>query len=194
MRFTIASPRPGSRGQDQDNYLLELARYVVLNPVRAGMVKEVKDWPWSSYGAMLAPAAQPGLEWLAVEPLLAYFAPDQELLDRKGAQKRYLEHVREGVGLPSVWEALSGQVYLGDEKFVDRMSALAAQQASSPGPGANRSRLEIPKAQRRPRPLALEAYARKHPKDRNAAIRAAFAAGATPWCSWPTISSCTTRV
>ena len=33
---------------DKDAYLLELARYIVLNPVRAGMVKRVQDWPWSS--------------------------------------------------------------------------------------------------------------------------------------------------
>ena len=33
---------------DEDNYLLELARYVVLNPVRAGVVREAKEWPCSS--------------------------------------------------------------------------------------------------------------------------------------------------
>lgn len=33
---------------DSDAYLLELARYVVLNPVRAGMVEGAQDWPWSS--------------------------------------------------------------------------------------------------------------------------------------------------
>ena len=36
---------------DKDGYLLELARYIVLNPVRARMVRSVKDWPWSSYRA-----------------------------------------------------------------------------------------------------------------------------------------------
>ncbi len=36
-------------------YALELARYVVLNPVRAGMVADVAAWPWSSYAAMMAP-------------------------------------------------------------------------------------------------------------------------------------------
>jgi putative transposase len=39
---------------DKDNYLLELARYVVLNPVRAGMVDDISQWPWSSHGAMIA--------------------------------------------------------------------------------------------------------------------------------------------
>ncbi|MDO8369425.1 MAG: transposase [Candidatus Nitrotoga sp.] len=36
---------------DSDAYLLELTRYVVLNPVRAGMVKKPADWKWSSYRA-----------------------------------------------------------------------------------------------------------------------------------------------
>jgi putative transposase len=34
---------------DREEYLLELARYIVLNPVRAKMVRSAKDWPWSSY-------------------------------------------------------------------------------------------------------------------------------------------------
>ena len=38
---------------DSDAYLLELARYVVLNPVRAGMVKKPDGWAWSSYRASL---------------------------------------------------------------------------------------------------------------------------------------------
>ena len=72
---------------DKDNYLLELARYVVLNPVRAGMVEEPGQWPWSSYGAMLAPGWLPGADWLATDKLLAYFAPGHQspdqLTDRK---------------------------------------------------------------------------------------------------------------
>ena len=40
------------------------------------------------------------------------------------------------------------------------------------------SRREIPNAQRKPRPMALEAFERQHPNNRNAAIQAAFATGA----------------
>ena len=83
---------------DKDNYLLGLARYVVLNPVRAGMVQDPGQWPWSSYDAMLAPGWMPGAGWLATDKLLAYFAPDQQLLDRESAQQRYISHVREGIG------------------------------------------------------------------------------------------------
>jgi len=35
---------------DSESYLLELTRYVVLNPVRAGMVTSPGDWVWSSFG------------------------------------------------------------------------------------------------------------------------------------------------
>ena len=160
---------------DKDNYLLELARYVVLNPVRAGMVQDPSQWPWSSYGAMLAPDLRPSADWLATDKSLAYFAPDKQLLDREKAQQRYVEHVRQGVGLPSVWEALAGQVYLGDERFVSKMSAMAEQ--SPQGARSGRSRLEIPNAQRRPVSLPIAVYAAQHPNNRNAAIQAAFATG-----------------
>ena len=33
----------------KETYLLELTRYVVLNPLRAGMATQPEDWPWSSY-------------------------------------------------------------------------------------------------------------------------------------------------
>lgn len=160
---------------DKDNYLLELARYVVLNPVRAGMVQDPSQWPWSSYGAMLAPGWLPGADWLDTDKLLAYFTPDQHSLDREKAQQRYAAHVRDGIGLPSVWEDLSGQVYLGDETFVNKMSAMAEQ--SPQGARARRSRLEIPHAQRRPAPWPLQNYIEQHPNNRNAAIKAAFATG-----------------
>jgi len=43
--------RFGSRLVVDDNYLLELARYLPLNPVRAGLCSAPADWPWSSYTA-----------------------------------------------------------------------------------------------------------------------------------------------
>jgi len=45
---------------EKDSYLLELSRYIVLNPVRARMVRAARDWPWSSYRATVGQAkAQP---------------------------------------------------------------------------------------------------------------------------------------
>jgi REP element-mobilizing transposase RayT len=50
---------------DSDAYLLELSRYVVLNPVRAGVVKKPADWPWSSYRSSVG--LEPPAPWLAVD-------------------------------------------------------------------------------------------------------------------------------
>ncbi len=44
---------------DKDSHLLELARYVVLNPLRAGMTQDIADWPWSSYASHAGPKRIP---------------------------------------------------------------------------------------------------------------------------------------
>src|SRR5258706_8306926 len=44
---------------ERDSYLLELCRYVVLNPVRAKMVKQPKQYQWSSYRATAGIDAAP---------------------------------------------------------------------------------------------------------------------------------------
>lgn len=67
---------------DRDSYLLELARYVVLHPVRAAMVKEPGAWSWSSYLAMIG--AQPVPPWLATDGLLAAFGTRRADAMRRG--------------------------------------------------------------------------------------------------------------
>ena len=47
---------------EKEAHLLELCRYVVLNPVRAGLVRAARDWRWSSYWATSAEERRP--EWL----------------------------------------------------------------------------------------------------------------------------------
>lgn len=44
---------------ERDAYLLELARYIVLNPVRARVVRTARDWPWSNYRATAGMANAP---------------------------------------------------------------------------------------------------------------------------------------
>ena len=44
-----------SRVVNKDNYLLELSRYVHLNPVKAGLVNKPEDYPWSSYNDYCKP-------------------------------------------------------------------------------------------------------------------------------------------
>jgi len=146
---------------DQDSYLLELTRYVVLNPVRAKLVKAPGDWPWSSYGAMVGEVKAP--QWLATDGLLAQFAKQ-----RAAARRRYRRFVMEGMGGESVWSELRQQIYLGGDKFVERTQKKFRIQGD---------KLSIPKAQRRSPATSLQAIARKSP-DRNAAICKAYATGA----------------
>jgi REP element-mobilizing transposase RayT len=145
---------------DSDAYLLELARYVVLNPVRAGMVKKTADWTWSSYRASMG--LEPAPSWLAEDGLLAMFAKRRSL-----AQQRYAQFVEEGIKADSPWANLKGQVFLGDEQFVKRM-----QKHIQTG----KDDVQIPLAQRRPMPPALAEIEKRSP-DRNAAIVAAYATG-----------------
>ena len=56
---------------EKERYLLELSRYVVLNPVRAKIVHDPGEWPWSSYRAMLGEDACP--RWLQRDWLLSQF-------------------------------------------------------------------------------------------------------------------------
>ncbi len=145
---------------DSDAYLLELTRYVVLNPVRAGMVKKPADWTWSSYRASVG--LEPAVPWLAVDGLLAQFATRRSL-----AQQRYAQFVAEGIKVASPWSNLKGQVFLGDEHFVKRMQAHLQ---------SGKDDVQIPLAQRRPPPPPL-AEIERHAQDRNSAIVEAYATG-----------------
>jgi REP element-mobilizing transposase RayT len=145
---------------DADSYLLELTRYVVLNPVRAGMVAAPGDWPWSSYRATVAADDPPA--WLQAEALLAQFGDRRDT-----AVERYIAFVRAGNSAESIWRHLNRQVFLGDDGFVARVQAQG---------GARPDDLNIPRTQRRPPPLPLADIAAAN-DSRDAAMRAAWASG-----------------
>jgi putative transposase len=119
---------------EKESHLLELARYVVLNPVRAGLTQTAGQWRWSSYRATAGLTQRPN--WLEVEWTLARFAP------RKGAHQRYRRFVAEGKGSGyAPWEELVSQVYLGGEAFLSHVQKMA---------GASPRSRENPRPQRIP--------------------------------------------
>ena len=144
---------------DKDSYLLELARYVVLNPLRAKRVRRLERWWWSSYPATCGQAAKP--DWLHVDFVLAQFATQ-----RTRAIERYVAFVHEGTRAPSVWSELQGHIYLGPKAFIEKMQALIDKQPSL---------TEIPRAQRRAAKRALAEFASAH--ERNEAIALAYLSG-----------------
>jgi REP element-mobilizing transposase RayT len=144
----------------KETYLLELARYIVLNPVRARMVRQVNDWPWSSYRATAGRVEPP--DWLTTEWILAAFGKR-----KLSAQKKYEEYVRQGKGQPSPWEKLRNQVFLGSEAYVNDLQKKIQ---------ADKDLSEIPKSQRRKKPKTISVYD-KQSKTRDEAIRIAYASG-----------------
>jgi len=104
---------------EKESHLLELCRYVVLNPVRAGMVDNVRNWAWSSYHDTLC--NDPNLKWLADERVLELFSTQ-----RDEAIQRYRQFVDEGVNADKPWNKLRGQIYLGGDDFLSKSETLLA--------------------------------------------------------------------
>jgi hypothetical protein len=160
---------------EREAHLLELARYVVLNPVRAGIVEAAEDYRWSSLRATLGLGPAPS--WLDLDALIVHFASHQ----------RYLEFVREGVGAASPWSALRGSL-LGSEGFAQRVGVHL---------GAKAEEREIPRRERLVRRQTLdELFAPQAAEDLELrtveSVRRAVNAGtASP--RLPGTSACTTR-
>jgi REP element-mobilizing transposase RayT len=146
---------------DEESYLLELSRYIVLNPVKAGMVKSANQWKWSSYQATTGEAAAP--EWLSSDYLLSQFS-----VQRKTSIRKYREFVQEGVKNGPIWSQVNNQIYLGDQVFVDKMQRHMEEQGKD---------LQIPKIQKRAVAKTIAEY-EATAQNRNDAIRLAYASGA----------------
>ena len=118
---------------DRESYLLELCRYIVINPVKAGMCKEPGDWQWSSYIPSVTGQNMP--DCLTVDWLLGQFAKN-----KKSARRKYRDFVTEGlIRQSSPWKKVVGQLILGSESFLEEMQTYLSK-------GANIK--EIPRKQR----------------------------------------------
>jgi REP element-mobilizing transposase RayT len=104
---------------EREAHLAELARYIVLNPVRAGLVASAEEYPWSSFRAMLG--LEPPPPWLEADPIVSRF----------GSRPRYRAFVAEGVKAASPWLALRG-VVLGSDEFVELLAGRIERRALEP--------------------------------------------------------------
>ncbi len=108
---------------DKENYLLELCRYIVLNPVRAKLVELPEQWPWGSYQATAGLAAVP--DFIIVDWILGMFGTN-----RQSAQKHYQKFVGAGLSKDEPFEELEGQVVLGSKEFVDKVKEIIKDKES----------------------------------------------------------------
>jgi putative transposase len=144
----------------KESYLLELSRYIVLNPVRADMVAKAETWKWSSYRHTVGLETPPS--WLQVNWLLSCFGKR-----RSSAIAKYKTYVDEGKGQSSPWSLLKKQVFLGDDDFIEAMESKIDK---------DRDFSEVPLSQRRAKVQPLKQYEVMH-KDRNKAILVSFRSG-----------------
>jgi REP element-mobilizing transposase RayT len=122
-------------------HLLELHRYIVLNPVRAGLVRRPEDWPWSNYRATSGAIMPP--PWLEVGSTLSLFSAFGS-----GTNGAYARFVAAGAERPeSPLDRVRRQIYLGDNRFLEEMSGRAAE---------HRPDHEIPAAHRIPTVVEID--------------------------------------
>jgi len=95
---------------EKDPHLLELIRYVVLNPVRAGLVARPEGWHWSNFRATAALVRPP--RWLEIDWTLSQFGGGAFASDR------YRQFVHAGLDKSATpWVNLKMQIFLGGDAF-----------------------------------------------------------------------------
>ncbi len=102
---------------EREAYLLELCRYIVLNPVRAGIVERPEDYRWSSYRAKIGLEKPP--EWLCMDSLALFGS------DAKTARQEYKAFVEAAIGVADdLMAKVVGQIVLGTAEFVATVQEL----------------------------------------------------------------------
>jgi REP-associated tyrosine transposase len=108
---------------EDERYLLAVCRYIVLNPIRAGICAHLEDWPWSSYRATAG--LEPTPPFLTTEVILGEFGTTYP-----EAQAAYREFVAAGVA-----DALHARVRgerLGGDGFLRRRFGIEPPLAEIP--------------------------------------------------------------
>ena len=135
---------------EKDNYLLELCRYIVLNPVRAGAVSTPQEWKWSSYGGTSGMDRK--ASFLYPDWILGQFADSQ-----LSARRSYARFVRAGLGQESPWKDIQGGILLGSVRYLSSVRKLFQEKED---------RQEIPRRERyASRPSLPDLFEDKFPDD-----------------------------
>jgi len=98
---------------ERDSYLIELVRYILLNPVRAGIVKSVFDWRWSSFMALIGDVSKPS--WLCNDWILKQFSGNP-----RRARMLFADFIGEGIEANKIWDEIKEGCILGSHSFVSK--------------------------------------------------------------------------
>jgi len=101
---------------EKDAYCQELSRYIHLNPLRGGMVKDLMRYPWSSYPYYIGLKKKPS--WLETGDILGYFGHEGVR-----AQRKYRSYVEEAIGieLKDPLATVFASTFLGSREFIKQV-------------------------------------------------------------------------
>lgn len=117
---------------EKEKYLLDICRLVVLQPATSGTTKNYATYKWSSYKATAGLAEGPA--FLETGWILSQFAKRP-----KNAHKKYIGYVKEGKKAESPLNNVRGQIFLGSNKFIQKLK---------PQLNKGKSKKDMPKWQR----------------------------------------------
>jgi REP-associated tyrosine transposase len=114
-----------------DEYLLSCCRYIELNPVRAGMVADPADYPWSSYGERMDNATQRiGLDH---DPIYAGLGQAEHV-----RREQYRRFVLQGAPIAEtklIRDAVQRGQLTGDNRFQNQVAKIIGKRVEARGPG-----------------------------------------------------------
>ncbi|MEW6053516.1 MAG: transposase [Nitrospirota bacterium] len=105
---------------DENNYGIQLSTYIHLNPYRAGIVENLKGYPWSSYrGYVIGEKSSVKLD--------TGFILEQFDTDPERSRKKYESYVMENLKMENPVKDSFRGVVLGDEDFLHAIRERAEQ-------------------------------------------------------------------
>lgn len=109
----------------EDDYLLQLYRYIELNPVRAAMVDDPANYKWSSYSINAL-----GKDSELCTPHLSYIALGQEKEKRLLTYRQLFKHSVDGNLLEDIRKSLNKGLVFGHKRFKDEIEQLTGRRVT----------------------------------------------------------------
>ena len=132
---------------DSERYLLTCCRYIELNPVRAGMVENPSEYPWSSYRCNAL-----GKQDVMVTPHVLYRELGRNPKEREKAYRSLCEAEIDDKTLEEIREATNKAWVLGDDRFKDKIEHFLNRRARSKPKGGDKKSKAYKKQALRSRP------------------------------------------
>jgi len=98
---------------DKDTYALVLSTYIHLNPLRAGIVKDLKEYKWSSYINYIK-QAKSSINRLDTELVLNMLSKD-----KKQSRRYYKKYVKDNIDMKDPGKSIFRSIVLGSTEYVE---------------------------------------------------------------------------